>query len=136
MYDESRNLSGARSGQALAVRAQDYGPIGAPTLKTSVRMACSKASTRLPDSRSGPSVFSSAFLSKCAAKFAGKFRQTCLRPCSRSRRHVCRRLSLDLGIDLCLDLYPRLFRALFEKSFAKPFPASFGPILGCKCPRL
>jgi hypothetical protein len=77
------------------------------------------------DSRSGPSVFSSAFLSK----YAAKFRQTCLLPCSRLRRHAYRRLNSDLYLSLNLSLpgwlFQQLFEALFQLSFASPFGSVF-----------
>jgi hypothetical protein len=108
--------------------------------KTSVPTACSTAAARPHDRRSGPSVFSSAFLTKYAAKFDGKLRPRDHQPCSRLRLCLylclCHNLCLDLCLNLNLHPNPPLFRTLFEWLFRQSFASRFGTLSVLKNPPL
>ena len=109
-----------------------YGPIGAGTLKTSVRMACSFSQLQPRDGLIPRSFFSFVYAAKYPEKFARKYWHECPESCTRLHEHACPHPNSDLYLDLSSRLFAELNREKFEKSlqqlFLKLFALSFGSL--------
>jgi hypothetical protein len=116
---------------------QRYGPIGAATLKTSVRMAYSFGRLQPREGLIPRSFFSFAFAAKYPERFARKYLQKYPEPYARLRLHMCLHLNSDLYLDQNSWLHAELNREKFEKSllksFRKSFALSFGVLFDLKC---